>query len=65
MVKRIPIARAKEIAEQYGYEKVFIVGITQDETNWRFWLTTYGKNKEFCERAKQIGDGFLKTIGVR
>ena len=63
-MKRIPISKAKEIANQYGYEKVIILAITTDskEDRFQFWLTTYGKNKKFCGVAKQVGEFFIRVL---
>ena len=61
-LKRIPINRAKEIAEKYGYEKVIILAVTEREDRIQFWLTTYGKDKGLCARAKRIGDFFIEVL---
>ena len=61
-LKRIPIARAKEIAQEYGYEKVIILGITKRENRFKFWLTTYGKDKKLCALAKEIGDFLIAVL---
>ena len=61
-LKRIPLARAREIAQEYGYEKVIILAITQRENRFQFWLTTYGKNKRLCAIAKKIGDFLIAVL---
>ena len=56
--KPIPISKAKEIANQFGYEQVIIFArLTGD--NGMEHMTTYGKNKEHCDIATKIGN-FLK-----
>ena len=64
MGKRIPVALAKKIANDYGYEKVVIFGITKTENKERysFWVTTYGKTKQLCEVADKVGKFFVKVL---
>jgi hypothetical protein len=56
--KPIPVEAAELVAHKYGYDQVIIIarrvgrgGVEQ--------VTTYGKDKENCEVAAQVGD-FLK-----
>lgn len=44
----IPIKRAEEIAKQYDWDIVIIVGWKADGTEH---LTTYGRTKQWCEWA--------------
>lgn len=55
-MKRIPITAAKRIADEYGYDKIIVIGraVGQGEH-----VTTYGRNREHCSAAAKIGD-FLK-----
>ena len=57
-VKSIPIAVAKRIAKDYGYDQVVIVA-RKTGSEGREHVTTYGKNKAHCQVAAQIGN-FLK-----
>lgn len=52
MSKAIPISKAKEIAKDYGYDIVIVVGINNDCSGH---TTTYGKNRAFCHIAGNIG----------
>jgi hypothetical protein len=47
-VKPIPINKARDIAETYGYDIVIIVGWKSDG---REHLTTYGRTKQWCDWA--------------
>lgn len=60
-MKEIPIAAAKRIAEEYGYDQVVILArkCGTEEGNNGEHLTTYGVNKEHCKIASAMGD-FLK-----
>src|SRR5260370_38634814 len=58
--KRIPIAAAQRVAEQYGYDQVIIIarkvgpqGIGGEH------VTTYGTDKANCDVAARVGN-FLK-----
>lgn len=55
-MKSIPIAAAQEIAGKYGYDQIVVIGRAVGEGEH---VTTYGKDKENCDAAAQIGD-FLK-----
>jgi len=56
-MKRIPIAAAKRIAKDYGYDQIIIyarkVG-ENPEPNGEH-MTTYGVNKAHCSVAARIG----------
>lgn len=58
MKKRIPIAAAKRIAEEYGYHQVVIIARAVGEGGGEH-CTTYGVDKANCAVAAKIGD-FLK-----
>lgn len=53
--KRIPIAAARRIAEDYGYDQVVIVARKVDPDG-REHVTTYGVTKEHCNIAARMGD---------
>lgn len=55
-MKEIPIAAAKRIADEYGYDQVVVIARAVGRGEH---VTTYGRNKEHCRIAAQIGD-FLK-----
>lgn len=57
-MKRIPIAAAQRVAEQYGYDQVIIIARKVGEGGGEH-VTTYGVDKANCGAAAQIGD-FLK-----
>src|ERR1017187_5291804 len=61
-MKRIPIKAAKEIAEKYGYDQVVIIArkVGEDPEPHGEHVTTYGRTKEHCAVAAQIGN-FLTT----
>ena len=63
--KKIPITKAKEIANQYGYDQVIILGRKVGD-NGIEWVTTYGVTKQHCDAAADIGqvlrDMVLPTI---
>ena len=54
--KRIPIAAARRIAEDYGYDQVVIIARDVDPPICGEWCTTYGSNKENCRVAAAMGD---------
>ncbi len=55
-MKRIPIAAAQRIAEQYGYHQVVIIARCVGEGEH---VTTYGVDKANCDVASRIGN-FIK-----
>ncbi len=60
-MKPIPISAAEHIAKTYGYDQVIILGRRCHDSPepQGDHLTTYGRNKDHCAAAAQIGD-FLK-----
>lgn len=56
-MKKIPIAAAKRIAEEYGYHQVIILGRATGDDGEH--VTTYGTNKEHRHTARLLGD-YLK-----
>ena len=57
--KPIPIAAAKRIAQNYGYDQVMIFARKVDEPGMEH-MTTYGVNKEHCAAMAKIAT-FLQT----
>jgi hypothetical protein len=58
-VTRIPVAAARRIADQYGYDQVVILARKVGEAGGEH-LTTYGASRAHCAVAARIGD-YLKT----
>lgn len=54
---KIPISAAEKIAKEYNWDQVIIYARKLD--SGKEHMTTYGKTKEFCKAAAQIGN-FLK-----
>jgi hypothetical protein len=52
----VPIAAAKRIAEEYGYDQVIVI---TRRVGAGEHVTTYGIDKQNCDAAAKIGD-FLK-----
>lgn len=67
LVKRIPIAVARDIAKKYGYDQVVIyarkVGESPDQHGEH--MTSYGVTREHCGVAAQIAERFKKLVGWR
>ena len=72
-MKRIPIAAAKRIAEQYGYDQVVIYARkTETHTTNDFetkvephgeHMTTYGVSKVHCKIAARMGKVLQDFMG--
>ena len=60
--KRIPIAAAKRIGEQYGYDQVIIVA-RKIGVGGRQWHTTWGRNKAHCNAASMIMRWLERQMG--
>lgn len=59
-VRPIPLAVARRIAKDYGYDQVLIYARkVGDAPEGREHMTTYGVNREHCSIAARMGD-FLK-----
>ena len=54
----IPISTAKKISDDYGLDQVIIVARKTGDSGYEA-VTTYGRNKEHCKVAANIGN-FLK-----
>lgn len=61
MSKRIPIAVAKRIADDYDMNQVIIV--TWDDKAKVTHVVTYGKSVEECVQAAQGGNFVKKALG--
>lgn len=59
---KIPIAAAKRIAENYGYEQVVIIGRRHSD-NAVEHCTTYGVDKANCAVAARMGEVLQKAMG--
>lgn len=62
MGERIPIAAAKRIAVDYGYDQVIVLARRTGDKGLS-WATTYGVNKDHCDAAGKIGAYFLRLEG--
>lgn len=60
--KKIPISAARQIAKDYGYEQVVIIGRRHSD-NAVEHVTTYGVDKANCEVAAKMGDVLKKAMG--
>jgi hypothetical protein len=58
-MKPIPIAAARRVAEQYGYDQVVIVARTVGGGEH---CTTYGVDKANCDVAARIGNYFKHRL---
>ena len=61
MMKRIPIAAAQRISEQYGYDQVIIIARKVGEGGGEH-VTTYGRDKANCAVAARIGEFITHKI---
>ena len=60
-MKRIPIAAAQRISEQYGYCQVIIIARKVGEGGGEH-VTTYGRDKANCAVAARIGEFITHKI---
>lgn len=58
--KRIPIAAAKRVAQEYDYDCVVVFAWADDGSG--SWRTTYGRTKEYCRRAARVGEFITETL---
>jgi len=59
MNKEIPIIKAEEIADEYGYDQVVILGLreSEDKPNWYHgWKTTFNRDKKKCKFLGKVAD---------
>lgn len=61
MSKKIPINRAKKIAQELGYTQV-IIHAYDSETGTQH-VTTYGKSLDDCDNAAKGGNAIKKLLG--
>lgn len=64
-IRKIPIAAAKRIAEEYGYDQVVIYArrcADSPEPHGEH-MTTYGRDKAHCGAAAKIGDALKRFMG--
>jgi hypothetical protein len=66
-MKKIPIADAKHIAKEYGYDQVVIYArkVGEDPDPHGEHITTYGVTKEHCKVAGMISERLQKIMGWR
>ncbi|APY14336.1 hypothetical protein GJU94_14080 [Brucella sp. 10RB9214] len=64
-MKPIPIAAAKSIASEYGYDQVVIFARRCHDSPLPHGehMTTYGKTREHCDVAARMGDALKKFMG--
>lgn len=64
-LRPIPIAAAKRIAKEYGYDQVLIYARRCHDTPEPHGehMTTYGRNPEHCSVADRIGETLKKFMG--
>jgi hypothetical protein len=62
MVKRIPIAEAKRIAEKYGQSQVIL--LTYDKLNGITHMVTYGDTLSCCRQAAEGGRLIRAALGI-
>lgn len=60
--KRIPIAAAKRIAEEFGYDQIVIFARAHRNANTEH-VTTYGKTVEDCDVAARMGNKLKRFVG--
>jgi len=60
--KRIPIAAAKRIAAEYGYDQVVIYARKTGEGG-KEWMTTYGTTVQHCGIAARMAAALQKFMG--
>lgn len=63
-MKRIPIAAAKRIAKDYGYDQVIIIArkVGVDPEPHGEHMTTYGVNREHCGVAARVGSFLQRKV---
>lgn len=59
--KRIPIAAARRVAEEYGYDQIIIIGRKVGDAGGEH-VTTYGVNRANCDAAAKIGDHLKHNV---
>lgn len=57
----IPIVQARRIAEDFGYDQVVI--FAADRAAAKNHVTTWGKTREHCDEAAQVGAIIARTFG--
>ncbi len=60
--RRIPIAAARRIAEQYGMDQVILLAWTKRGARTHF--VSYGKDRENCRDAAQGVDRIVRYLGL-
>lgn len=61
-MKPIPVAAAKRIAEEYGYDQVVVYARKVGEEGGEH-LSTYGRTKQHCSVAASMADTLKRFMG--
>jgi hypothetical protein len=61
VMRRIPIAAAREVAERWGYDQIVIIGRKVGSDGGEH-VTTYGVDRANCDVAARIGDFFKHKL---
>lgn len=56
MAREIKISEAKNLAKEFNFDMVIVIGINQDRSGH---ITTYGKNKVLCKLVGYIGQSII------
>jgi hypothetical protein len=64
-MRPVPIAAARRIAEEYGYDQVVVYArkVGEDPDPHGEHMTTYGVNKVHCGVAARMGDVLKRFMG--
>ena len=64
-MKPIPIAAAKRIATEYGYDQIVVYArrVGEDPDPHGEHMTTYGVDKVHCDVAARMGDVLKRFMG--
>lgn len=60
--ERIPIAAARRICDEYGYDQVVIFARKTGEGG-KEHVTTYGRSLEHCDIAARMGNNLKRHVG--
>ena len=61
-IKRVPIAAAKRLAKQYGYEQVIIIARKVSRDSHGGSMATYGTTRKHCDEAADVGNSMVERI---
>lgn len=60
--RRIPISAAKQVARDYGYDQVIIIGRAVGDGGGEH-MTTYGRSREHCDAIAAGGRALQQFMG--